>query len=279
MTEGGGAGYSIEIDSLLIKNLKSTAVTQQSVYFAGSFGSVIHDLVIDGLPRTAYAILGVNNASTLAVDNLTIKNGNIIFPDDANASVVINRGNITNMNIEDVACNFLSTNNGQVARLIAGCTVTRANWVNVYQLRGQRGWNNITSAMTGNTELNLANYTCDGDGRIAQVTGSTMTIRMSNCRRINDSGLQTAFFASGGSVTLSGSIETGFNTIGANSGGVIKTTAGNHNIPCDVSLLTSVDASSVHNTNASLACGAGRVLVQSKVWKNLFSAATYTSTI
>ncbi|MDS0021214.1 hypothetical protein, partial [Enterobacter hormaechei] len=275
----GDTGYSIEIDSLLIKNLKSTNVTQQSVYFAGTFGSVIHDLVIDGLPRTAYAIFGVNNASTLAVDNLTIKNGNIIFPDNANSSVVTNRGVITNLNIEDVACNFLSTNNGQVARLNAGCTVTRSNWVNVYQLRGQRGWNNITSAMTGNTELNLVNYTCDGDGRVAQVTGSTLTIRMSNCRRINDSGAQTAFFASGGTITLSGSIETGFNTIGTNSGGVIKTTTGIHNIPCNVDLLTSVEGASVHNLNTSLSCGAGRVLVQAKVWKNMFSGATYTGTL
>ncbi|EPY8434719.1 hypothetical protein ACXG85_004600 [Enterobacter kobei] len=275
----GTTGYSIEVDSLLIRNLRSQNNAQQSVYFAGTFGSVIHDLVIDGLPRSAFAIFGVNNASTLAVDNLTIKNGNIIFQDNANSAVVVNRGTITNMNIEDVACNFVSTNNGQIARLIAGCTVTRANWVNVYQLRGQRGWNHITSAMTGGTELNLTNYTCDGEGRIAQVTGSTLTVRMSNCRRINDTGAQTAFFASGGAITLSGSLETGFNTIGTNSGGVIKTTPGVHNIPCNVDLLTSVDGASVHNLNTSLSCGAGRVLVQTKVWKNLFSGATYTSTI
>ncbi|WP_426747551.1 hypothetical protein [Enterobacter cloacae complex sp. 383C1] len=275
----GTSGYSIEVDTLLIRNLRSQNNAQQSVYFAGTFGSVIHDLVIDGLPRSAFAIFGVNNASTLAVDNLTIKNGNIIFQDNANSAVVVNRGTITNMNIENVACNFVNTNNGQVARLIAGCTVTRANWVNVYQLRGQRGWNNITSAMTGNTELNLVNYTCDGDGRVAQVTGSTLTIRMSNCRRINDSGAQTAFFASGGTITLSGSIETGFNTIGTNSGGVIKTTTGIHNIPCNVDLLTSVEGASVHNLNTSLSCGAGRVLVQAKVWKNMFSGATYTGTL
>ncbi|MES3553021.1 hypothetical protein QDP97_12200 [Enterobacter hormaechei] len=275
----GTTGYSIEVDSLLIRNLRSQNDAQQSVYFAGTFGSVIHDLVIDGLPRSAFAIFGVNNASTLAVDNLTIKNGNIIFQDNANSAVVVNRGTITNMNIEDVACNFVSTNNGQIARLIAGCTVTRANWVNVYQLRGQRGWNHITSAMTGGTELNLTNYTCDGEGRIAQVTGSTLTVRMSNCRRINDTGAQTAFFASGGAITLSGSLETGFNTIGTNSGGVIKTTPGVHNIPCNVDLLTSVDGASVHNLNATLSCGAGRVLVQAKVWKNLFSGATYTSSI
>lgn len=275
----GTSGYSIEVDTLLIRNLRSQNDAQQSVYFAGTFGSVIHDLVIDGLPRSAFAIFGVNNASTLAVDNLTIKNGNVIFKDNANSAVVVNRGTITNMNIEDVACNFVNTNNGQIARLIAGCTVTRANWVNVYQLRGQRGWNHITSAMTGGTELNLTNYTCDGEGRIAQVTGSTLTVRMSNCRRINDTGAQTAFFASGGAITLSGSLETGFNTIGTNSGGVIKTTPGVHNIPCNVDLLTSVDGASVHNLNTSLSCGAGRVLVQTKVWKNLFSGATYTSTI
>ncbi|EPH7480540.1 T7 tail fiber protein [Enterobacter hormaechei] len=275
----GASGYSIEIDTFLIRNLRSQNDAQQSVYFAGTFGSVIHDLVIDGLPRSAFSIFGVNNASTLTVDNLTIKNGNVIFQDNANAAVVLNRGTITNMNIEDVSCTFVNTNNGQVARLIAGCTVTRANWVNVYQLRGQRGWNNITSAMTGNTELNLVNYTCDGDGRVAQVTGSTLTIRMSNCRRINDSGAQTAFFASGGTITLSGSIETGFNTIGTNSGGVIKTTTGIHNIPCNVDLLTSVEGASVHNLNTSLSCGAGRVLVQAKVWKNMFSGATYTGTL
>ncbi|WP_180258471.1 hypothetical protein, partial [Enterobacter hormaechei] len=275
----GTSGYSIEVDTFLIRNLRSQNDAQQSVYFAGTFGSVIHDLVIDGLPRSAFAIFGVNNASTLAVDNLTIKNGNIIFKDNANSAVVVNRGTITNMNIENVACNFVSTNNGQIARLIAGCTVTRANWVNVYQLRGQRGWNHITSAMTGGTELNLTNYTCDGEGRIAQVTGSTLSVRMSNCRRINDTGAQTAFFASGGAITLSGSLETGFNTIGTNSGGVIKTTPGVHNIPCNVDLLTSVDGASVHNLNTSLSCGAGRVLVQTKVWKNLFSGATYTSSI
>ena len=275
----GTSGYSIEVDTLLIRNLRSQNDAQQSVYFAGTFGSVIHDLVIDGLPRSAFAIFGVNNASILAVDNLTIKNGNIIFKDNANSAVVVNRGTITNMNIENVACNFVSTNNGQIARLIAGCTVTRANWVNVYQLRGQRGWNHITSAMTGGTELNLTNYTCDGEGRIAQVTGSTLSVRMSNCRRINDTGAQTAFFASGGAITLSGSLETGFNTIGTNSGGVIKTTPGVHNIPCNVDLLTSVDGASVHNLNTSLSCGAGRVLVQTKVWKNLFSGATYTSSI
>ncbi|ELE9696453.1 hypothetical protein POF88_19780 [Enterobacter kobei] len=274
----GASGYSIEIDEIHIKNVYSTNLTLETVRFAGSFGSVIHNAILDGLPRSAIIAFGVNNTTT-AVDNLTVKNGNIIFPDNANAAVVVNRGTITNLNIEDVVCNFVSTNNGQVARLIAGCTVTRSNWVNVYQLRGQRGWNHITSAMTGSTELNLVNYTCDGDGRIAQTTGSTLTIRMSNCRRINDSGAQTAFFASGGSITLSGSIETGYNTIGSNSGGVIKTTPGVHNIPCNVDLLTSVDGASVHNLNTSLSCGAGRVLVQTKVWKNLFSGATYTSSI
>lgn len=274
----GTSGYSIEIDEIHIKNVYSTNLTFETVRFAGSFGSVIHNAILDGLPRSAIIAFGVNN-TTVAVDNLTVKNGNVIFPDNANAAVVVNRGTITNMNIEDVLCNFVSTSNGQVARLIAGCTVTRANWVNVYQLRGQRGWNHITSAMTGGTELNLTNYTCDGEGRIAQVTGSTLTVRMSNCRRINDTGSQTAFFASGGTITLSGSLETGFNVVGTNSGGVIKTTPGVHNISCNVDLLTSVDGSSVQNLNGSLACGVGRVLVQTKVWKNLFSGATYTSSI
>ncbi|MHA1068483.1 tail fiber/spike domain-containing protein [Enterobacter ludwigii] len=275
----GASGYSIEIDEMHVKNVYSSNNTQQTVAFSGTFGSVIHSLVLENLPRNALTIFGVNNAGTVTVDKVTIKNGNIIFPDNANAAVVINRGTIGIMNLEDINAVFQTTSNGQIARLIAGCAVPVGNWTNIKQVRGQRGWNHITSAMTGNTELNLVNYTCDGDGRIAQVTGSTLTVRMSNCRRVNDTGIQTAFFASGGSITLSGSIETGFNTIGTNSGGVIKTTAGVHNIPCNVDLLTSVDGSSVHNLNASLACGAGRVLVQSKVWKHLYTGATYTSTI
>ncbi|ELE9748409.1 hypothetical protein NOX27_06670 [Enterobacter kobei] len=275
----GTSGYSIEIDEIHIKNVYTANNTQQTVNFSGTFGSVIHSLVLENLPRNALTILGVNNAGTVAIDNVSIKNGNVIFPDNANAAVVINRGTISNLNIEDVACTFVNTTNGQIARLIGACTLYRANWVNVYQARGSRGWNHINAAMVGTTELNLVNYTCDGDGRIAQITASTITIRMSNCRRINDTGAQTAFFASGGAITLSGSLETGFNTIGTNSGGVIKTTPGVHNIPCNVDLLTSVDGASVHNLNTSLSCGAGRVLVQTKVWKNLFSGATYTSTI
>ncbi|KLQ86835.1 hypothetical protein [Enterobacter kobei] len=275
----GVSGYSIEIDEMHVKNVYSSNNTQQTVAFSGTFGSVIHSLILENLPRNALTIFGVNNAGTVTVDKVTIKNGNIIFPDNANAAVVINRGTIGIMNLEDINAVFQTTNNGQIARLIAGCTVPVGNWTNIKQVRGQRGWNHITSAMTGSTELNLVNYTCDGDGRIAQVTGSTLTVRMSNCRRINDTGAQTAFFASGGAITLSGSIETGFNTIGANSGGVIKTTPGVHNIPCNVDLLTSVDGASVHNLNTSLSCGAGRVLVQTKVWKNLFSGATYTSSI
>lgn len=275
----GVSGYSIEIDEMHVKNVYSSNNTQQTVAFSGTFGSVIHSLILENLPRNALTIFGVNNAGTVTVYKVTIKNGNIIFPDNANAAVVINRGTIGIMNLEDINAVFQTTNNGQIARLIAGCTVPLGNWTNIKQVRGQRGWNHITSAMTGSTELNLVNYTCDGDGRIAQVTGSTLTVRMSNCRRINDTGSQTAFFASGGAITLSGSIETGFNTIGANSGGVIKTTPGVHNIPCNVDLLTSVDGASVHNLNTSLSCGVGRVLVQTKVWKNLFSGATYTSSI
>ncbi len=275
----GASGYSIEIDEMHVKNVYSSNNTQQTVAFSGTFGSVIHSLILENLPRNALTMFGVNNAGTVTVDKVTIKNGNIIFPDNANAAVVINRGTIGIMNLEDINAVFQTTNNGQIARLIAGCTVPVGNWTNIKQVRGQRGWNHITSAMIGSTELNLVNYTCDGDGRIAQVTGSTLTVRMSNCRRINDTGAQTAFYASGGAITLSGSIETGFNTIGANSGGVIKTTPGVHNIPCNVDLLTSVDGASVHNLNTSLSCGAGRVLVQTKVWKNLFSGATYTSTI
>lgn len=74
----GASGYSIEIDEIHIKNVYSTNLTLETVRFAGSFGSVIHNAILDGLPRRAIIAFGVNNTTT-AVDNLTVKNGNIIF--------------------------------------------------------------------------------------------------------------------------------------------------------------------------------------------------------
>lgn len=87
----GASGYSIEIDEIHIKNIYSTNLTLETVRFAGSFGSVIHNAILDGLPRSAIIAFGINNTTT-AVDNLTVKNGNIIFPDNANAAVVNRHG-------------------------------------------------------------------------------------------------------------------------------------------------------------------------------------------
>lgn len=68
----GASGYSIEIDEIHIKNVYSTNLTLETVRFAGSFGSVIHNAILDGLPRSAIIAFGVNNTTT-AVDNLTVK--------------------------------------------------------------------------------------------------------------------------------------------------------------------------------------------------------------
>lgn len=282
---GHGTGtdaYAVEVDTLTCEKIFSGNTTSSVVYVGGNgtYGTIVHNLIVKEPPRDAYIIVNLDVATGVTIDNLLISDGNIQFQDNTNCAVVSNRGTITNLTIENIKAVFPSTSNGSIARMIAAAKVETASFKDVTQVRGQRGWNNVTSAMSGSTELNLVNYTCSGDGRIAQITGSTLTVRMSNCRRVNDSGAQTAFFASGGTITLSGSLETGYNTIGVNSGGVIKTTAGIHNIPCDLTVLTSVDGSSVINTNTGLACGGGRVLVNaSKIWKHLYTGATYTSSL
>lgn len=173
--------------------------------------------------------------------------------------------------------NFSDTANGNLVSLIRACTVGNASITDVYQKNGARGWNPV-NAPANTPIVNFINYTIDAGARIAQTTGSNLTVRLKNCAAINI-GTANMFFAAGGTLTLSGDIDNSVNNIGLNSGGVVTCPPGMHGIMLYVDLLTSQDRASVHNLNSALSCGAGRVLVQSKTWRNIYTGTTYISSL
>lgn len=108
---------------------------------------------------------------------------------------------------------------------------------------------------------------------------SSARLFVDNCWYRGASGY-TFMASNGSSVFLRGSVETdGNNAVATSNGGTITLARGMQGISCDVSKVTSLDGAGCHNTNGSLSCGAGQVVVQTKVWKNIFSGATYTSSI
>lgn len=112
--------------------------------------------------------------------------------------------------------------------------------------------------------------------RIAQTTGSNLTMRLKNCAAI-DLGTENMFFASGGMLTLPGDIDYGVSNVGMNSGGIVTFLPVIHNIFADMSLVASQDGTAVRNINRSQSCDSGMVMVNSKIWKHLFTGTTYTS--
>ncbi|HDR2790330.1 TPA: hypothetical protein QCJ61_004452 [Enterobacter asburiae] len=272
-----GSTYSVEIDTLRIARIYTPNGTAQTVYISGTFGTRIRDLDFSNPPRDALTLVGLNNATTVQVDKLSIRSGNVNLVSDANASIVLNRGILTKLSISDMFVTFADTANGNLVRLIGACTVGNASITDVYQKNGARCWNHV-NAPANTPIVNFINYTIDAGARIAQTTGSNLTVRLKNCAAINI-GTANMFFASGGTLSLAGDIDNGVSNIGLNSGGVVTFPPGFHNIFVDISLLTSQDGAAVRNSNGSLSCGTGMVMVNSKVWKHLYSGATYTSSI
>ncbi|HEB5128382.1 TPA: DUF1737 domain-containing protein [Klebsiella pneumoniae] len=270
--------YGIEIDSLVLRNIYSAKSDEQTVRVSSTIGTMIHSLLLDSPPRDALTLVGLNHVST-TVEKLTVCNGNTVFVDNANSSVVLNRGTIKRLVIDNYNAEFPGTSNGSFVRLLGACTVNDAFFINTWQKNGTSSWINLNSAMAAPTNLNLVNHMCSGKLRIAQVLSSTLNIRLKNVSVENGAETMKLFYGKGGMITLSGDVDTPYSTIASDNGAVITTTKGMHNIPCDVSLLTPVDGASVYNTNAKLSCGAGMVIASEKVWKNLFSAATYSSAL
>ncbi|HHA1904040.1 TPA: phage tail fiber protein, partial [Enterobacter kobei] len=272
-----GNTYALEVDNAVFDNIFSRNDTNQTIAVSGTFGTRVRNLVVNNPPRNTKVVVGLNNVNTVQVDNVTINNGLVLYPEDADASLVLNRGVINTLNINNSTNTFVSTANGSVVRNIGAASVGVCNMANVTQRNGFAGWRQL-AAMPVETSLNLINYSCEAGSRIAQTTGSNLTIRMKNCRAANI-GSSAMFFASGGVITLSGDIENGVNNIGFNNGGAVTCPPGFHNIFADVSALKSQDGAAVRNSNGSLSCGTGVVMVNSKVWKHLYTGATYTSSI
>ena len=98
---------------------------------------------------------------------------------------------------------------------------------------------------------------------------------ITNTKVINGNPSDKIFYVKGGEMTISGDVDCDYNTIAADNGGVIITRPGINNICCDVSLLNAKESSVVINTNKSLPCGVGLVVLSGSTWKNLATGSVY----
>lgn len=269
----GSGNYSIEIDNIIFRNIYANNLLAQTIYISSTYGSVIHNITLDNLPGKALTLVGLNHTSA-KVNNLSILNTSTSFEEHPNATVVLNRGEITRLNINNVYANFKSAKNGSLARLISGCTVVQADFTNVTQVNGVRSWDDILSPMSSPSELNMNSFTLHGDGRLAQTSGSKLRVRSSNCNVISNSK-QEVFYANGGEITLGGDIRTSDNCVGATSGGIVKIEHGVNNILCDISRISAEPGSVVMNSNSRLSCGDGMVIYNGSSWKNMATGKEY----
>ena len=272
-----GQTYGIEIDTIKIKNVNSANTTAQTVSISGSAGTIVREISVSGLPRDALTVVGVNN-TTVTVHDMHISNGNLQFVDNANASVVRNSGTISRLYIKDVSAIFQNSTNGNIVRLNGGCTLSFAKISDVYQKNGACAWYQI-SALYNKPYVELENFTIDAGGRITQNTSSDLEVSLSNCRAVGI-GSANMFFSRAGGLTLSGNIVNGVDNVITDNGGAVTMPVGSHNIPCDISKITSKNGLMLYNTNSGLSCGLGLVVCNaSKVWKNIYSNSTYTSAL
>lgn len=259
--------YGIKIDNILFRNIYSRNLNSQTVYISSTYGTIINNITLDNLPSEALTLVGLNHTST-RIDNLSILNTSTSFEENPNASVMLNRGKINRLNINNINAHFNSAKNGSIARLISGCVVNSANFTNIMQVNGVRSWDDILKPMPDATELNMNNFTLYGDGRLVQTAGSTLYVTLSNCTVMNNSRLE-AFYANGGEIILSGDIKTSRNCVGAASGGVIKIKSGINNMHCDISKVKAEPGATLMNTKSELSCGTGMVIYDGKSWKNM----------
>jgi hypothetical protein len=266
--------FGIEIQSASFRNIYNSSPDEQTVRISSTVGTMIHNLHIENPPRKTIGVIGVNHKSSI-ISNLTVCNGYTEFIDDSNSSIVLNRGTIERMVIDNYKAKFPNSKNGSIARMIGACRVDEAIFSGVLQENGVSGWININAGIPTASNLSIVNYTCNGRGRLAQVFSSKLLLNIKNSKVINGNPSDKLFYVNGGEMTILGDIDCDYNTVAADNGGVIKTASGINNICCDVSLLNAKESSIVINTNNSLPCGLGLVIFSGEVWKNLASGNTY----
>ncbi|EKM9042544.1 hypothetical protein ACSGW4_004386 [Enterobacter hormaechei] len=270
--------YGVELDDVVLENIFSRKDTAPVVNVSGSVGTAVHQLTINNGPRNGLGIVSVNNANTTVIDTLIINDCRIIMPVNANAAVVNTRGVIGQVFMTNVQAISSGITQGRLYRAIGTTSLSKMHLTNITQTNGLAAIF-AQAAMATQPEIYLTNCTFDGSAGVIDLTGTTAKIYCRNVKAPMASGF-VPFSSNAAGYTLSGDVDTdGSNTLATSNSGTIRLMRGLHNIACDLTKLTSVDNSGCYNSNASLSCGIGMVTVQSKVWKHMYTAATYTSSI
>lgn len=270
--------YGVELDDVVLENIFSRKDTAPVVNVSGSVGTAVHQLTINNGPRNGLGIVSVNNANTTVIDTLIINDCRIIMPVNANAAVVNTRGVIGQVFMTNVQAIFSGITQGRLYRAIGTTSLSKMHLTNITQTNGLCAIF-AQAGMATQPEIYLTNCTFDGSAGVIDLTGTTAKIYCRNVKAPMASGF-VPFSSNAAGYTLSGDVDTdGSNTLATSNSGTIRLMRGLHNIACDLTKLTSVDNSGCYNSNASLSCGIGMVTVQSKVWKHMYTAATYTSSI
>lgn len=270
--------YGVELDDVVLENIFSRKDTAPVVNVSGSVGTAVHQLTINNGPRNGLGIVSVNNTNTTVIDTLIINDCRIIMPVNANAAVVNTRGVIGQVFMTNVQAISSGITQGRLYRAIGTTSLSKMHLTNITQTNGLAAIF-AQAAMATQPEIYLTNCTFDGSAGVIDLTGTTAKIYCRNVKAPMASGF-VPFSSNAAGYTLSGDVDTdGSNTLATSNSGTIRLMRGLHNIACDLTKLTSVDNSGCYNSNASLSCGIGMVTVQSKVWKHMYTAATYTSSI
>ncbi|ENF7816528.1 hypothetical protein ABR157_002300 [Enterobacter soli] len=269
----GKGDYGIEIDNAIFRGIYASNISAQTIYISGTYGSLIKNITLENLPDKALTLVGLNQKNVKVI-NLSILNTSTSFEENPNSTVVLNRGDITRLNINNVYANFKSEKNGSIARLLNACTVTHAYFTNVTQVNGARSWDDILKPMVNPSELTMDGFILRGNGRLVQTLGSTLRVNLSGCSVITDTK-QESFFANGGEIILSGNVKTNDNCVGIASGGVVKIESGINNILCDISMVNAERGCVVRNSNKNLSCGDGMVIYNGHSWKNMETGKEY----
>ncbi|HDT0752189.1 TPA: hypothetical protein QIC06_004236 [Enterobacter kobei] len=274
----GSDTYGVEIDDLVVENVFTRNDVAHVVGISGTWGTIVHQLTINNGPRNGLGLVAVNNANTASIDTLIINNCRMILPVNANSAVINSRGIIGQIFMSNVQAIFSDTTQGRLYRAIGTTSLTKMHLSNVVQTRGL-GAIYAQAAMATQPEIYLSNCTFDGSNGVIDLTMTTAKVYCRNVKAPMASGY-VPFSSNGATYFIGGEVDTdGANTLATSNGGVIRLSPGLHNISCDLTKLTSVDNSGCYNSNASLSCGVGVVTVQNKIWKHLYTAATYTSSI
>lgn len=270
----------LDIDTLYVNGVFSRNTKAQTISITSTDSNAplrIRNLTINNPPRDALCVLGVNSAY-VTIEDVLISNAKIVYASNVNAAFILNRGNISNIALSNTTHLFPDNVTGSLLRAISGSISYLC--INNTVIKNGTASILFTAALGIPCKITMSNVMFDAVQRISQSNNSPMEISFKNCSAVNI-GTSAMIFSRGasGRITISGDIINNVNNVSSDTGGSVAMLPAMNAIAADVSLITSVDGASCINTNASLSCGLGRVIVYNKVWKHMFSGATYTSTI